>query len=81
MDFGRPKKLVPKKFHKKRQKRITTNLVLPVSFHQSLSLIINSNKVMMHNPPNFHMLSETIINSHYKIIAAKRIPFQGDSCE
>ena len=31
--FWSPEKISPKKFHKKRQKRIAINLVLPVSFH------------------------------------------------
>ena len=50
-----------------------------VSFHQSLSLIINSNKVRIHNSPNFHYfkLLQTVTT---KPLLQKEFPFQKDCC-
>ena len=80
VDFGPLRKLVPNKFHK--QKRIATNLVLPVSFYESLSLIINSNKVML-------IIKQISISSFFKLLQTvttkslllKEFSFQKDSCE
>ena len=79
MDFGCLRKLAPKKIHKKQQKSI--NLVLQVSFHQSLSLIINSNKVMMHNPPNFDKIFKLLQTVTTKSLLQKEFSFLSDSCE